>query len=456
MGKIKVDKKYFISMLIMIGLPIVFQQVISLALNMIDTFMIGSIGVNELAAVGAANKVYFIFSIICFGVYSGGSIFVSQYWGIKNVEQIRKVVSIDLWIGGILSLVTIALSLLFAPQIITLFSRDPQVIALGASYLRIVCFTYAMIAISFAFSFNSRAVHMVKVPTLISVVAIAINTILNYGLIFGNLGLPKLGVEGAAIATLIARFIEMIIMLLFIYRSYNHPLAAKMKEIMHIDKALFKKVFSTSLPVVGSESAWSIGTTVCFIAYGLLGTSAIAVVQVASVINDMFQCVFFGIGNAAAVIIGNELGRKNTDLAYEYGKYFIILNIGCCVLFTSLLIACKGFIIDIYGYDASTSKLLNDTLLSFALFTTPKMMTYVHICGILRSGGDTKFCMYCDMIGIWLVAIPLAFVGALMGLPLPIVVAMSFGDEIVKCLITLWRFTSKKWIHVLVQKEEIA
>lgn len=453
MENLNVDRKYFIRMLIMIGLPIVFQQIIALSLNMIDTFMIGSIGVKELAAVGAANKIYFIFSIVCFGIYSGASVFVSQYWGVKNVDKIKKVVAIDLRIGVVLSFVVIVLVQLFASQIITLFSRDPEVIELGANYLRIVCFTYVMIAVSFAYSFNSRAVHMVKIPTVISVIAIATNTILNYGFIFGNIGLPQLGVVGAALATLIARFIEMLIMIAYIYKSENHPLASQREHLLHMDKDLFKRVCKTAIPVVASESAWSVGTTVCFIAYGLLGTNAIAVVQVASVINDMFQCVFFGIGNAAAVIIGNELGRKNKALAYQYGKNFIYLNIGCCIVFTTLLLICKNLIIDIYGYDSTTSQLLNDTLIAFALFTTPKMMSYVHICGILRSGGDTKFCMYCDMIGIWCVAVPMAFLGALLNLPLPIVVAMSFGDEIVKCLVTLWRFASKRWIHTLIQNE---
>lgn len=448
------DKKHFAKMIIIIAIPIVFQQVISLALNMIDTFMIGSLGVKELAAVGAANKVYFIFGIICFGVYSGGSIYLSQYWGVKDIESIRKVVAIDLWIGVGLSILTVIVSLVFAPNIIWLFARDPEVIAMGSSYLRIVCFTYMMIAVSFAYSFNSRAIHNLKMPTLISAVAIMVNTTLNYGLIFGNLGLPKLGVEGAAIATLIARFLEVICMLLFVYKSESHPLAVEGHAIIHIDKQLMKKVCKTSLPVVASEGSWSIGTTTCFIAYGLLGTSAIAVVQVASVINDMFQAVFFGIGNAAAVLIGNELGRKHKETAIQYGKIFIIINMICCILFSGLLLLLKDYVVDIYNYDTQTSALLSATLISFALFTTPKMMSYVHICGILRAGGDTKFCMLCDLIGIWFIAVPLAFLAAgVWKLPLPMVVAISFSDEIIKCLITLWRFLSKKWIHELIHEK---
>lgn len=449
-----IDKRKFVRLLITIALPIVFQQVISLSLNMIDTFMIGSVGVKELAAVGAANKVYFVFSIICFGIYSGASIYVSQYWGIHDVKNIRKVIAIEMRIGVLLALGTMVLALLFAPQILSLFIHEEAAIAIGSTYLRITCFTYVMTAFSFLMSFNSRAIHNLKIPTLASVLAITINTFFNYCLIFGKFGFPQLGVTGAAIATTLARFVEMLLIMGYVYFSKDHPLAAKLDNILHLDHGLLRRVVKTALPVVASESAWSIGTTTCFIAYGLLGTSAVAVVQVAGVINDLFQCVFFGLGNACAVMIGNELGRKNTDLAYRYGKVFIVMNMFFCVLMTLLLIVCTPAIVDIYQYDAVTSELLRSTLIAYALYNTPKMMTYVHICGILRSGGDTKFCMLCDMIGIWCIAVPLAFLAAAVWkLPLPMVVALSFSDEIVKCFVTLWRFVSKKWIHVLIGNE---
>lgn len=452
-----IDKRNFVRLLITIGLPIILQQIISLSLNMIDTFMIGSLGVGELAAVGAANKVYFIFSIICFGIYSGSSIYVSQYWGVRDVAHIRKVIAIEMRIGFCLALFTVVMALAFAPQILHLFVREPEVIAIGASYLRITCFTYLLTAFSFLMSFNSRAIHNLLVPTLSSVLAIVINTFLNYGLIFGHLFFPRLGVQGAAIATLTARFVEMVLILGYVYFSKDHPLAVDAATIRKLDIPLMKRVVKTALPVVMSESAWSIGTTVCFIAYGLLGTSAVAVVQVAGVINDLFQCVFFGIGNACAVMIGNELGRKQTELAYSYGKIFICINLGFCIAMTVALLLCKDMIIDIYHYDAQTNAMLNKTLIAYALYTTPKMMTYVHICGILRSGGDTKFCMYCDLIGIWCVAIPMSFLAAAVWkLPLHWVVALSFSDELVKSLVTLWRFHSRKWIHVLIQSDVLA
>lgn len=446
------DKKQFIKGILVIGLPIIFQQVIALSLNMVDTFMIGSVGVNELAAVGASNKIYFIFSIVCFGIFSGSTIYVAQYYGVKDIKSIRKVMAIELVIAFLLCCIVMLFTFTFKEDILSLFSNDPEVIALGSSYLNIAFLTYLPVSISFAFSFNSRSIHRIKVITMMSASAIIINTFLNYCLIFGNLGFPTLGVQGAAIATLIARCIELALILLYIYTGKDHPLAVSMYDFKHLDFTLMKKIIKTGIPVVLSEGSWSLGITTCFIAYGLIGTSALAVVQVASSINDVFQCVFFGLGNACAVMIGNELGKNNKDVAYLYGKIFILLNLCLCVIMTIALLLIKGPLTEIYQYDLETTTLLKTSLTVYALYITPKMMSYVNICGILRSGGDTKYCMIWDIVSIWGFSVPLAFLGVLVfKFSLPIVIAISFSDEIVKTIATLHRFFSKKWIHNLIK-----
>lgn len=217
-----------------------------------------------------------------------------------------------------MSLFFTALALFFAPQILSLFTRDARVIELGGQYLKIVAISYFFTSMSFAINFNSRAIHQLKVPTIINMLALFINLGLNYVLIFGKFGMPKLGVRGAALATLIARVIEFALMVTFVYSNSEHPLAGKPKELFSFDKEMFRRVLKTSLPVIISEGGWSIGNSVYYIAYGMLGASALAVVQVASTINDLFQSVFFGIGNASAVMIGNELGRREEEKAYSY------------------------------------------------------------------------------------------------------------------------------------------
>lgn len=436
---------------LVIAIPIVIQNLISIGLNMADTIMIGKLGVDELAAVGTANRLYFVFSTLCFGVYSGAAVYVSQYWGVRDIPNIRRTFGIDLCLGGGISLLFMTLALALAPQILFLFTRDANVIELGSGYLRIVSLSYPLTAMSFAVNFNSRAIHNLRVPTLINMMALCINLVLNYGLIYGKLGMPQLGVNGAAIATLIARLVEFICMFVFIYGVQDHPLGGRPGELFSFDRKMFGKVLSTATPVIFSEGAWSLGNTVYYMAYGLLGASAIAVVQVASTINELFQTLFFGVGNASAVMIGNELGRRKQELAYDYAKFFLKVTLVLNIIASLGLYLSRGTIIAIYGFDAATNQLLGATLLVYALYMTPKMFTYVLFCGILRSGGDTKICAILDTVGVWFIGVPLAFAGVLLfDLSLPQVVALVFFEEIIKLGISFLRFRSKKWINTLI------
>ena len=234
------DRNFYRTVL-MIAIPIVIQNLISIGLNMADTIMIGKVGVDELAAVGTANRLYFIFSTLCFGIYSGAAVYVSQYWGVRDIKNIRRTFGIDILLGTGMSLFFTALALFFAPQILSLFTRDARVIELGGQYLKIVAISYFFTSMSFAINFNSRAIHQLKVPTIINMLALFINLGLNYVLIFGKFGMPKLGVRGAALATLIARVIEFALMVTFVYSNSEHPLAGKPKELFSFDKEMFRR-----------------------------------------------------------------------------------------------------------------------------------------------------------------------------------------------------------------------
>ena len=218
MKKTKLDQTFYKTMMT-IAIPIVIQNIISIGLNMADTIMIGKLGVDELAAVGTANRLYFVFSSLCFGIYSGASVYVSQYWGVKDIKNIRRTLGIDILLGGGMSVLFMAIAFFLAPQVLGLFSSDPNVIELGTQYLHIVAGSYFFTAMSFAINFNCRAIHMLKVPTAINTLALFINLGLNYLLIFGKLGLPRMGVRGAAYATLIARLVEFVLMFLCVYRQ---------------------------------------------------------------------------------------------------------------------------------------------------------------------------------------------------------------------------------------------
>lgn len=441
----------FYRKMLFIAFPVMIQNLISIGLNLIDTLMIGRVGVSELAAVGAANQVYFIFSMTCFGVYSGAAVYTAQFWGAQDISSIRKIMGIDYLVGGALALLFTLAGILLGPHILWLFARDAAVIERGTQYLQIACISYVFTAMSYAMSFNSRSIQRLAGPTTINFAALIINTFLNFGLIYGNFGLPKLGVRGAAIATLTARIVEFIALALYIYHDRDHPLAASFQELTSFSKDMFKKVMKTALPVVISEGTWSIATSAYFIAYGILGASALAVAQVASVVNEFSQSVYFGLGNAAAVIIGEKLGQNRTDEVELDSKRILRIVMVMNVIVTLSLILTRGIISGFYNFDSETSQLLEQTLLVWAVFVTPKMLEYLLICGILRAGGDTRFCMIVDVTGNWLVGLPMAFLSVtLFHLSLPVAVALVSCTEVVKAIICWYRYKQKKWIRVLV------
>ena len=442
-------RRVFIRKMLAIGIPVVVQNLVGIGLNLIDTLMIGKLGEAELAAVGAANQIYFVFTVTLFGLFSGAAVYTAQYWGAKDIPSLKRIVGIDYAVCVSFAGVLTVASLLFAPQIIRLFSKDPAVIGYGAQYLRIVCLSYIINGISESISYNARAVQMLKVPTAINIAALGMNVVLNYILIFGKFGAPMLGVKGAALATLIARTFECVALLLYVYRKPGHPLAANFTE-MWFSRRQFVRVMKTAIPVIVNEGSWAVSTAWIFAAYGILGTAALAVEQVANVISDMLQTVFFGIGNATAVIIGESLGQKDREKAYYYGQLSIVAVMIMNVVVTAVTYGVSWPVAAIYGFGPETSELLIRTIQVMALLTTQKMLSYIFIVGILRAGGDTFFCMVIELVCNMLIALPLAYFSVLvLHTDLPMAMVIVASAEIVRIVFCWPRFHSRKWINIV-------
>lgn len=434
----------------LVAVPVVIQNLISIGLNMIDILMIGRVGEKELAAVGSANQIFFIFSMLCFGLYSGAAVYVAQYWGTRDITNIKKVIGIDYAVGASLATITFTIAMLFAPNLIWIFSRDKEVISLGAEYLRTVCFSYILISITFVMVYNSRAIQKLKAATIINGVAIAINTILNYGLIYGNFGMPVMGVKGAAIATVIARIVELISFVIYLYIHNDHPFHGSIKEFFSFDKILFENVMKTAVPVVFTEGGWAAVTSLTFVAYGMLGATALAVIQIAEVVANLSQAVYFGLGNATAVIIGESLGRADNEAAFKFGGMAMKITWGLNITVTILLIALSRPIAAIYHFNSETTHLLILVMIAWAFTTTPKMLAYVLICGILRAGGDTLYSLIVDLSCNVVIQLSVAFFSVLvLHLPLYWVVVLVATSDLVKTLICYKRYYSKKWMNIV-------
>ncbi|WP_205666524.1 MATE family efflux transporter [Aminipila luticellarii] len=444
------DKNFFYKKMWVIAVPVVIQNVISIGLNLVDILMIGRLGEKELAAVGSATQLFFIFSMVCFGLYSGAAVYVAQYFGAKNEAGIKKIIGIDLAAGITLSSLAFVLAMLMAPKLIWIFSRDEEVIALGAQFLRTVCFSYILTSITFAIVYNSRAVQRLKAATIINGSAIIINTVLNYCLIYGKWGMPAMGVRGSALATVIARTIELTCFVIYIFVNKQHPFHGTFKEFFSFDSVLFKNVMKTAVPVVFTEGGWATVTSLTFVAYGMLGASALAVIQIAEVVADLSQAVYFGLGNATAVIIGESLGRKETEAAFQYGGMAMKITWGMNLFVTVLLILISRPIAAVYQFNGETTHMLVLVLIAWAFTTTPKMLAYVLICGILRAGGDTLYSLAVDLSCNVVIQLSIAFFSVLvLHLPIYCVVVLVSISDITKTILCYKRYYSKKWMNIV-------
>lgn len=442
--------KSFLRRIIYISIPIILQSLLNNMLNFVDTLMIGQLGKTSVSAVGLANKVFFVLSLLIFGVCSGSAVLSSQYWGKRDMKNIKKVLGMSLLIGVFGASIIFGLSFFQPHFVMSIFTNDENIIEVGVIFLRVVCLSFILSAITQVFMASLRSINEVKIPVVISVIAILVNILLNYTLIFGNFGFKAYGVAGAATATVIARLIECLSTLCFVYLKKT-PIAASLSEMFHFDKTFISKYVSTVSPVIANEFMWGLGVTIYSLAYGRMGEDAVAAITVTQSFEQMMQVVFMGLSNAAAIILGNELGAGKLKEAKEHAKYFLILQ-----GFATFLMIIAGFlfkkpIIQLFGMDQEVNRLINQCFIVFLIFMVFKVFNTMNIVGILRSGGDTKAALLIDITGVWFIGIPMAFLGGIaLDLPIYMVYAMVMLEEVYKMIVGVPRYLKRKWLCNIV------
>lgn len=447
--KNKRDKKFY-KRLLTIGLPIVVQNFMFTLVNMVDTIMIGQLGEEQIAGVGAGNRLFFLFNLIIFGINSGGAIFLAQYWGIKDVKNIRRVLGFNSTLSIISGAIFTGIALLIPQSFLWLFNKDPEVIAAGTRYLRVVCFSYMITSISFSFTFALRSIGKTVVPMITNGVALLLNMIFSATFIFGLFGAPEMGVAGAALGTVLARSIEIVLLFTIIYVRRG-PLAAKVSDFFDWNRDLLRKVSIKMLPVVSNEFIWSLGVTLYGVYYGALGKHALAAMTILSTVEQLGMVLFFGMGSASAVMLGNALGANESDKAWSYAKKFAYLGPSIAVVIGLGLIAFTPLYMRVYNVDSTVIDYVKGCIMIYAFIMPFKVFNTINIVGVLRSGGDTIFSLILDAAGVWGVGIPLGAIGVyILGLDLYPVYFLVLCEELFKFFLGVWRFRSKKWINNLV------
>lgn len=444
------DKAFF-KQALAITLPFAFQNLISASLNMIDTVMIGVLGEAQIAAVGLANQVYFLFHLLLFGVNSGAAIFTAQFWGNRDIKGIRRVLGIALISGTSLSLLFMLVGLLIPSPILSLFSGDPEVIRLGSGYLRMVSISFILNAITFAYAFTLRSTGKVTLTVIINLIALCINTCFNYLLINGHYGFPRMEVNGAAIATLLARFLETIIMITIIYGKNLVP-AGKIKEMTNIKFDFVRKYFKTTIPVILNEFLWALGVTMFAVVYARMGTGIIAAINIFATVERVSMVVFFGLAQAAAVMIGHRIGAGGEADALCYAKRFCSMGPILGIIIGVGLILAADPILSVYNVPSEVIMTAKKIIMVYAMIIPFKIFNLINVVGVLRSGGDTRFSLILDTAGIWLIAVPLAFLsGLIWKLPPAQVYLLTALEEIFKLVLGVNRLLTGKWINNLTK-----
>lgn len=334
-------------------------------------------------------------------------------------------------------------------MVMRIFTTSEGSIELGAKYLRLAAISYPFIALTNVYVAMLRAVNKVVFPVACSCIAIVVNICLNYMLIFGKFGAPAMGVAGAACATLTARCVEVLLVLSYVYRK-KLPIACGFRGLFGWSRAFIARFAETSAPVIANEFMWGLGTTMYSLAYGRMGDDAVAAITIATTIQDIAVVLFQGLSAATAVILGNELGAGKIKRAEKYATQFFILQFLVTVTAGLLLVLSRWKIIGIYSITPEVAEDVNRCILVFVAYMPAKMFNYINVVGVLRSGGDTKMCLFLDTSGVWCIGVPLAFLGALVWhLPIYWVYALVMLEEVYKMILGYIRYRQKKWLKNL-------
>lgn len=447
------DKRFY-RLLFSIALPIAVQNLITFMVSMVDTLMVGALGEIQLSAVSIANNLFFVLTILMFGLAGGSNIMISQYWGKGNVKTIHKILAIMYRVCLLITGIFIFIALFLPKYFMGIFTTDKAVIDFGASYLRIVCIGYLFYSITNCTIMMLRSVKTVSISIIVYTASLVVNSILNWIFIFGNLGAPELGIRGAAIATICARITEFSIVLVFMF-IYERKIGLKIEHLLKLDKEILKDYVGLCTPVLCNELLWAIGASMISVIVGRMGTEVVAANSINGVAHQFVTVFIFGMSNATAVIIGNTIGEGKKEKAKEYAYSIGIFSVvmGCISGLMILLI--KPFVVNFYNVSYSTKLIAMEIMTVTSGIIVFQSLASNFMMGVLRGGGDAKFVLINDLIFMWLVAIPGGFfVAFVLELPVALVFLVIKCDEILKSLTSVYRVISGKWVNDVTKDYE--
>ncbi len=444
------EKKFYTTFLALC-LPIILQNVISLGVNLADNLMLGRFAEASLSGATAVNQIQFVYQNILIGIGDGMVIIASQYWGAGRTEPIKRVASVAMRTALIFMAVLFTAVSLFPVQVVSLFTNDSVIISEGVDYLRIIRFTYPLFCVTTILLAVLRCTEVVRIAFYLSLSTLFINCGINWLLIFGNLGCPRMGIRGAAIGTLAARIFEVLILLFFLAKKEKN-LHLKFRDFLIWDKKIAADYYKVSAPIIFTQSLWGLNNAIHTAILGHMSSAAIAANSMASNLYLIVKTIAVGAASATNVSIGKIIGERKQDRIKEYAKTFQIMFVCMGVVCALILFLLTEPVLSLYSF-SDESRSLARSFLHILCFIMAGMCYQMPVnAGIIKGGGDTKYVMILDLISIWGIVIPLSFIVAFVLNAPPVIVVWCLNlDQIFKCIPAFIKVNFGNWCKKLTR-----
>lgn len=439
-------KKGFLSSVIGIAVPVGLQSMLQSSFSMVDQLMVGQLGTAAVSAVEVAGRPAFIYSVITGAVAAIAGIMISQYLGMKDKDMADRSLSVNLAIAAVLAALFGGVCLLLPEQIVGIFVGDNDAIrSAGGSYLRIILWTYLPMGIASILAVMIRCMDKAVWPLAAGITSAVVNTGLNFVLIFGHLGFPAMGLAGAAIAS----FASQLVNLLLIFAMFCR-LRKGFRLSLMVGSAFWKQYLSMLLPLLATEFLWSLGQNVNTFIYGHMATGDLAAMSMTGPIQGLFTGALCGVSQAAGILIGKRLGAEEYGEAYRESKKLVGYGIIGSLILSVIVIAVRGFYVTLYNVEPQVQDTARMLLLAFAILAPVKVTNMILGGGVVRSGGKTAYIMVIDIVGTWLVGVPLGLITAFVfHMNVFWVYFILSQEEVVRLMMTIFVFRRGGWMNRL-------
>ena len=453
-----IGDKAFYKMVLAIAVPIMIQNGITNFVSLLDNIMIGQIGTEQMSGVAIVNQLFFVYNLCLFGGVSGAGIFTAQYFGQKNEEGIRQTVRFKIWMVIVITALTVALFLTSGSRLIELYLQGEgtaesaaSTLYYGEQYLWIMLIGLPPFMMVQVYASTLRECGQTILPMKAGVVAVFVNLILNYILIYGKFGFPALGVQGAALATIISRYVEAAIVLIHTHRhKAENPFVNGLYSSMKVPGALAGKILVKGSPLLFNETLWAAGMAMLTQCYSVRGLNVVAALNISNTINNVFNIVFIALGDSVAIIVGQLLGAGKMAEARDTDNKMIAFSVFCCTCVAAVMLLLAPFFPMLYNTNAEARELAKYFIIITALFMPQNAFLHASYF-TLRSGGKTIITFLFDSVFIWCVSVTIAFtLSHFTSLPvIAIYTLVQIGDWI-KCLIGFILVKKGVWLQNIV------